>query len=108
MTQGQLRILASVAMAAMLGGCHHDEKASGHGTVTGQILPGSVSDAMLPYDSVKSKAPLAPEETVSPSASGTSDNPSDKADESAPAAAASAASAAPEIAASPTPPPVAN
>jgi len=110
MTRGQQRIFASVAMMAMLGGCHHEDKATGHGTVSGQILPGSVSDAMLPYDSVKSKAPLAPEESVRQPGSGTSEkasdnpggNPGDNAAEAAPAAASAAASAAPALAASPT------
>jgi hypothetical protein len=80
--------------AAALAGCHPGQKA-GHGEVSGQILPGSVSDAMLPYDSVKSKAPLAPREA--------DDNPS--ADTTADSAdlASSGASAAPDIAASPAP-----
>ena len=105
-------ISAGVAMVAMLSGCHHEEKATGHGGVSGQILPGSVSDAMLPYDSVKSKAPLAPAEAVGLSRSGTGnkarENPGDNAggnaDEAAPAAASAAAYAAPALAASPTPP----
>jgi len=111
MTRGGRRILASAAMVAVLGGCHHEEKATGHGTISGQILPGSVSDAMLPYDSVKSKAPLAPPESVEPSGGSmrsqpgeTTDNPGDNA--ASPAGAASAAdsaAAAPTIAASPAP-----
>mgnify|MGYP000322985689 CR=1 FL=1 len=31
-----------------------------HGTAQGEVLPGSASDAMLPLDTVKSQAPLAP------------------------------------------------
>ena len=30
------------------------------GTAEGQILPGSASDAMLPYDTARSQPPLAP------------------------------------------------
>jgi hypothetical protein len=62
MTLRSRHILASAALVAMLGACHREEKATGHGTVSGEILPGSISDAMLPYDAVKSKAPVAPVE----------------------------------------------
>lgn len=52
-------ILASAALMMTLSACHPQK--AGHGEVSGQILPGSVSDAMLPYDAVKSHGPLAPE-----------------------------------------------
>ena len=55
-------------LVATLAACHQDQKASGHGIASGEILPGSVSDAMLPYDAVKSKAPLAPADTVTQAA----------------------------------------
>ncbi len=90
-------ILASAAVLATLGGCHPGQKA-GHGEVSGQILPGSVSDSMLPYDSVKSKAPLAPREAAGPDDNGPNDNAAASAD-----LAASGVSAAPEVAASPAP-----
>lgn len=57
--------LACLALlAAALGGCG-DEKATQQGTAAGEILPGSASDAMLPYDTVRSQPPLAPPPTES-------------------------------------------
>jgi hypothetical protein len=98
-------ILVGAAVLATLGGCHPGQKA-GHGEVSGQILPGSVSDAMLPYDSVKSKAPLAPRDSGTDADNGAGDEAADTAD----AAAAVAASAVPVAPASPGPaaPAVAN
>lgn len=85
---------AAAALTAVLGACHRQDKAS-HGEVTGQILPGSVSDAMLPYDAVKSKAPLAPAQPAD-----TGDNgPADEADSAN--MAASADSTVPDAVASP-------
>ncbi len=92
-------ILASAVAVATLGACHHDEKATGHGTVSGEILPGSVSDAMLPYDSVKSKAPLAPVQSAGEPGNGSGDNAADSADTTA----AAADSAVADSAASPSP-----
>ena len=46
-------------LALALAACKGDEKAVG-GNASGEILPGSVSDAMLPLDTVTSQAPLAP------------------------------------------------
>lgn len=44
-----------------LTGCKGDtKKDAGAGTAQGEVLPGSASDAMLPLDTVKSQAPLAP------------------------------------------------
>lgn len=52
-------ITALLALAA-LAGCNQSKKAEGAGTAAGEILPGSASDAMIPLDSVRSQAPLAP------------------------------------------------
>jgi hypothetical protein len=49
-------LLACLALAA----CNGDQKKETGGTAQGEILPGSASDAMLPLDTVKSQAPLAP------------------------------------------------
>ncbi len=51
---------ALLAMAVTA--CSDDaaKKSEGAGTAQGEILPGSASDAMIPLDSVKSQAPLAP------------------------------------------------
>ena len=44
-----------------LGGCKGEPKSdAGAGTAQGEVLPGAASDAMLPLDTVKSQAPLAP------------------------------------------------
>jgi len=52
--------LAALAVLA-LGACSGEtRKEAGAGNVEGEILPGSTSDAMLPFDQVKSQAPLAP------------------------------------------------
>jgi hypothetical protein len=56
------RLIAPALLALLLTGCGGDEakKAEGAGTAQGEVLPGSVSDAMIPLDQVKSQAPLAP------------------------------------------------
>ena len=52
-------MIASALLA--LGACNSAaKKDEGAGTAQGQVLPGSASDAMLPLDTVKSQAPLAP------------------------------------------------
>ena len=52
-------VLAASLLA--LGACKGDaKKDAGAGTAQGEVLPGSTSDAMLPLDTVKSQAPLAP------------------------------------------------
>ena len=47
-------------LALALAACKGDEKKAVGGNASGEILPGSVSDAMLPLDTVTSQAPLAP------------------------------------------------
>ena len=56
------RMIAPALLALLLSGCGGDgaKKAEGAGTAQGEVLPGSVSDAMVPLDQVKSQAPLAP------------------------------------------------
>lgn len=53
------RLFLIAALGLGLAGCGDGQKATG-GTADGEILPGSTSDAMLPLDSVRSQAPLAP------------------------------------------------
>ena len=44
-----------------LSGCKGEPKpGAGAGTAQGEVLPGAASDAMLPLDTIKSQAPLAP------------------------------------------------
>ena len=97
MIRRALTILATTALIAALSACHQQQKA-GHGEVSGQILPGSISDAMLPYDSVKSTAPLAPRVSTGSA----NEEPDNNAPDSADTSAADAATA-PVIAASPAP-----
>lgn len=49
-----------LALTVLLAACGGAKKDEGAGTAAGEILPGSVSDAMLPLDTVRSQAPLAP------------------------------------------------
>ena len=84
-----LRPLAIALLAGLaLTGCQEKKQAPAKGTAGGEVLPGSVSDAMLPIDTVRSQPPLAPKSD----ASGTK---TDKADASDKPAAARPARAAP-------------
>lgn len=49
-------LLALVALAA----CGSKEDAAPKGSSFGEVLPGSASDAMLPYDTASSAPPLEP------------------------------------------------
>ena len=51
-----LLALAGLALSA----CQEEKRAVPKGTAGGEILEGSVSDAMLPLDRVRSQPPLAP------------------------------------------------
>ena len=53
-------ILAAAAALALAACQDEPAKPAGPGTAQGEVLPGSVSDAMLPLDTVRSHAPLAP------------------------------------------------
>lgn len=53
-------VMTMACLALALGACKGEEKKAVGGTASGEVLPGSVSDAMLPLDTVKSQAPLAP------------------------------------------------
>ena len=55
-----LRIVTLVLVLALSGCGGDDGKKAQGGTAQGEVLPGSVSDAMIPVDQVKSQAPLAP------------------------------------------------
>lgn len=56
-----LAALALTLTGLTVTGCNRSNKAEGAGTAAGEILPGSTSDAMIPLDSVRSQAPLAPQ-----------------------------------------------
>jgi hypothetical protein len=53
------RLIALVALGA-LAACGSKEVKKPEGSSFGQVLPGSASDAMLPYDTATSSPPLAP------------------------------------------------
>jgi len=46
--------------ALMLSACGSDSTVESREGAAGEILPGSASDAMIPLDSLRSQAPLAP------------------------------------------------
>lgn len=84
--------LAAIALLSViaLGGCKKD--APTQAAASGQILPGSISDAMVPEDQLTSQPPLAPQ-TGRPGKAAASADATDAAaaDEAAPADAAPAA-----------------
>ncbi|MGN6356532.1 MAG: hypothetical protein ACTHLU_03520 [Novosphingobium sp.] len=57
-----LILIAPLALVACGSGTS-DKKQKDRRIAVGEILPGSVSDAMLPYDTVRSQPPLAPRES---------------------------------------------
>lgn len=57
MKKALISALIVLTAAACKGEAKKDE---GAGTASGEVLPGSASDAMIPLDQVKSQAPLAP------------------------------------------------
>ena len=55
-----IRILLTVSIAFALAACHRGGKENDQRTASGQVLQGSISDGMIPYEALKSKPPLAP------------------------------------------------
>ena len=53
-------LVSLTCLALALSACKDEPKKATGGNAQGEILPGSTSDAMLPFDTVKSQAPLAP------------------------------------------------
>lgn len=68
-----MRKLPILILALALAACGSGKKDEGAGKAEGQILPASASDAMLPLDTVRSQAPLAPKVE----AGGKADDPAD-------------------------------
>lgn len=102
--QGELRLTCLFLAPLALAACQGKEKPAETGTAQGEVLPGSVSDAMLPLDTVRSQPPLAPlteaagksgQGTASGKASGKGALPDEDEDEDADATAAGTAAAAP-------------
>lgn len=70
-----MRIVVLICLAALglaTGACKDKKTAPGEAAPSGDVLPGSASDAMLPYDTVRSQPPLAPqtESAAKPGAKG--------------------------------------
>ncbi len=85
-----MKSLAPIMLALLaLAACKGEQAKETGGKAQGEVLPGSVSDAMLPLDTVKSQAPLAPKaEGGEKGDAKKSDKKADSAaEESAPAAA---------------------
>ena len=55
-----LRFAALIAVSLTLAGCQKERGPTDAKVAGGEVLPGSASDAMLPLDTVRSQAPLAP------------------------------------------------
>lgn len=55
----------TLALALALAGCKGEDKPAQDARAAGEVLPGSASDAMIPYDTVRSQPPLAPKPVAS-------------------------------------------
>jgi len=97
-------VLVSALGLLALAGCQ-DKKpdAPSKAMAVGEVLPGSVSDEMLPVDTVRSQPPLAPKSEAS-AGKGDKTHAADKAATDSPAEAGPAAEA-PADAPPPPPPP---
>ena len=56
---------SALAAALTLASCQGEQKAASQAKASGEILPGSASDAMLPVDSLRSQSPPAPKPDAS-------------------------------------------
>ena len=88
---GRSRVVWAImaALAALAAGaCHGPRKSADQRSAAGEVLAGSISDAMIPYEKLKSQPPLAPEGGVSgaSAADDASDDAGSSASEIAPAA----------------------
>lgn len=73
-------LLLPVACLLGLAACHHETKTGDQRTASGEVLAGSISDSMIPYEALKSKPPLAPREAGSRGRKAGPDNAADPAD----------------------------
>ncbi len=73
MTRSQASV-PILALALAVAGCNGEEKPAQDARAAGEIMPGSASDAMVPYDTVRSEPPLAPKPTASARAGASDDD----------------------------------
>jgi hypothetical protein len=61
-----MRLLAALALTVILAGCEDQAAAPAAqgGAASGEVLAGSISDAMIPLDELTSEAPLAPRQAA--------------------------------------------
>lgn len=98
----RLALILTVPLAlAACGSGGADKKQKDQRTAAGEILPGSASDAMLPYDTVRSQPPPAPKESRKPGAKA---NGAEEAEASASGASADVTAVPAETAAEPAAP----
>lgn len=91
-------LLCLIALGVATAACNSKAAKSGEAEAAGDVLPGSASDAMLPYDTVRSQPPLAPQtEAATPEVSGAKGVASEAAED---AGAAASEAPAPEVQAS--------
>lgn len=94
-----IRLTCLIALPLALSACG-EKKAEDKASAAGEILPGSISDAMLPLDTVRSEPPLAPKPSPKVKAGAPTDET--EANDEAPDGAGTATNAAATPAARPT------
>ena len=103
-----IRVSCLIALPLALAACGDKEPEAG-AMAEGEILPGSISDSMLPLDTVRSQPPLAPRTSAAKAGdrSAASEAGAEAADAASATADAAATPAAPSPAAPPAPSPAA-
>ncbi|NBC37833.1 hypothetical protein GTZ99_14860 [Novosphingobium sp. FSY-8] len=98
---GQKAVVAgmAVALCAVLAACgaKKDARQDDQRSASGQVLSGSISDAMLPYEATSSQPPLAPRVVHSGAAAAESAADDGATGDAAPASAADDTTAKPSI-----------
>jgi len=105
-----LRLTCLIALPLALAACGKDKEPDTKAEAAGEILPGSIDDAMLPMDTVRSQPPLAPRTDPAAKAGATEAGAEDEAEASDEAGTAAEGDPAPTVsvpAATPAPAPTA-
>jgi hypothetical protein len=75
-----LRLTLILAVSLTLPACGGgNDKKNDQRTAEGEILPGSISDAMIPYDTVRSQPPFEPKADATSTAKGAPQSKTDSA-----------------------------